>query len=1137
MKLNVLNTKKSMGIKVLQCVCLFQLIGMLLMLLYMFLNPCVAAAALVEMDNLKYTEFVPGEVIIKFNLPVFTGASKKISKDGLTGDPHLNKLFQKWHVKGIKKVFKGLEEVMAKTNTTSAQVFQQIRQKFPSRSKRVPPNTPTIRLDNIYKLKVPPDTDIIRLCLELKSNPNVAYAHPNYIFRINFLPNDPFFGSSGSWGQSYDDLWGLKIIESADAWDFSTGQGVVVAVVDTGIDYNHQEIRDNIWINAGEDINNNGVMDADDFNDLDDDGNGYIDDLYGWNFVHDNNDPMDGHGHGTHVAGTISASGNNEVGITGLAFNSKAMPLKGLDDEGYGVVTNEADAIVYAANNGAEVINMSFGGPLKLDLLQDAIDYAYSLGVVMVAAAGNSFGDDAANHWPSGYENVIAVSSTDQNDTISDFSNIGVKIDVSAPGGGSVNDDDPEKLGRNILSIRAAGTDMYGDGICIVDGDYYRTRGTSMAAPHVSGLAALIISKNPLFTNEEIRQAIRTSADDIDAPGWDLNTGYGRINAYKALQIEAIPIAKIILPETNTNVSRGLIDIVGTASSPNFETYSVEYGSGINPSTWSQINTSNIPVVNNILASWDTTSLPMGDYMLRLTVASSGLSVEDRVLVTITPEPQVGFPIQMEDANPVLTLSDVNHDGFKDIILDGPHSINIYDSHGSSLTGWPLSFPNSTVVSAVSAAELDLSYEGEELAVVIRESDDSHFLHLYHADGTEITTGGWPKLIAGRLSRNAIIGCAPILIDIDSDRELEIIQTSYENELVGGVTYFRTTIQLWHFDGTDVQGQWPRTVITQQGAINPSVGNIDDDWELEIAIGDKDGQLHIFNHDGSYVNGWPKAIANDELFTTTMADIDKDSLAEVMVQARDGSVHILNGDGSEVNGWSFLPPETMDIPLEISSFSQIMPTAGDLDQDGQIEVIMIYDRIIYVINHTGMIKDGWPKYLPGGIAGNTLNCVVGDIDGDFRQEIVVTTAFSPHIYAFNMEGKRLEGWPVALDAMFSFTSGALADLDRDGDMEVLAVTTFPTKLHVFDNPSEGRGHRLDWPMLRHDAQHTQALLPLGDVNGDWSVDVIDVQVAINVILGIPEFTMWRYPGADVNQDGVVNVCDAQRIINIILGVD
>ncbi|MGI2909450.1 S8 family peptidase [Tolypothrix sp. VBCCA 56010] len=273
--------------------------------------------------------------------------------------------------------------------------------------------------------------------------------------------------------------WGLDAISVPEVWTQGySGKNVVVAVVDTGVDYTHADLNDNIWFNSGE-IFGNGI---------DDDRNGYVDDVIGWNFVNNNNNPMDYNEHGTHVAGIIAAE-NNGSGINGVAYNAKIMPIRVLDEKGSGSFDNIARGIVYAADNGADVINLSLGGGYS-STLEQAIKYATQKGAVVVMAAGNEGAYKPTNPAALATNYGIAVGAIDYYGYVTDFSNWA----------GS---------NSNLNYVVAPGDDIYST---VPGNDYKFLDGTSMATPYVCGVAALMLSANPYLTPNQVRQIIAGTA-------------------------------------------------------------------------------------------------------------------------------------------------------------------------------------------------------------------------------------------------------------------------------------------------------------------------------------------------------------------------------------------------------------------------------------------------------------------------------------------------------------------------------------------------------------------------------------------------------------------------------------------------
>ena len=289
--------------------------------------------------------------------------------------------------------------------------------------------------------------------------------------------------------------WGLDLVKAPEVWNQGfQGDGIVVAVIDSGVDYTHPELTGQMWINSGEIPNNN----------IDDDGNGYVDDVQGWDFVDEDNDPIDQEGHGTHIAGTIAAK-RDGIGTTGIAPNAKIMPIRVLDEQGVGLVSDGIEAIRYAVDNGADVINLSSGDRNVVMGELGAISYAADRGVVFVSAAGND--GLSSPDYPArlAEQQGIAVGSVDRNRKFSSFSNEAGNqpLDyVVAPGG----DGFPEDAG-----------DIYSSVPPSITGNLYSFfAGTSMAAPHVAGVVALIKQANPSLSVEAIENIIIETANSVD---------------------------------------------------------------------------------------------------------------------------------------------------------------------------------------------------------------------------------------------------------------------------------------------------------------------------------------------------------------------------------------------------------------------------------------------------------------------------------------------------------------------------------------------------------------------------------------------------------------------------------------------
>ncbi len=322
----------------------------------------------------------------------------------------------------------------------------------------------------LYRLRGPAALDVTGAVAALGASGMVLYAEPNYHLQADLIPNDPQFAAN---------QWALPQIHAPDAWDITTGKAsVIVADIDTGVAIDHPDLAGKL--------------------------------VAGYDFVNDDANPYDDNGHGTYTAGIMAANANNGIGVAGVCWGCRVMPVKILDKDGGGAISDFAKGIRWAVDHGAKVLNISAGIEYPPRAMGDAVHYATGHGVTVVASAGNT--PDGAERWPAAYDDVIAVSANDQNGVAADFASYGNFLDLIAPG-------------VNILStvwINGRLTYAWGDG-------------TSAAAPFVSGAAGLLLSINPNLTPLQVKAALQDSADDMGPPGWDPHYGWGRVNVARAL--------------------------------------------------------------------------------------------------------------------------------------------------------------------------------------------------------------------------------------------------------------------------------------------------------------------------------------------------------------------------------------------------------------------------------------------------------------------------------------------------------------------------------------------------------------------------------------------------------------------------
>jgi hypothetical protein len=1072
----------------------------------------------------KVPQYAPGEILVKFKEGVDPSSIlKEVNLEAKSvervhsirpavakfrKDYKLEKDSEGWYP-FLGKNYKEIDQIPNK------EMFKEAYSKMPDVEKA---------LYRSHKITLPEGMSVEEAVNNLKNNPNVEYAEPNYIVKVQMVPNDPYYSSSGSWGQPYDDLWGIKKIQCEQAWEISQGEGIIVAVIDTGADYNHPDLWNNIWVNSAvvPDRNDDGKIDL---NDCDLNGNYIIEpneivnNMWGWDFAYNDNDPMDGHGHGTHVSGTIAAVGNNNIGVIGVAPNAKIMAIKGLDDSGSGYISTLAACVTFAADNGAKILSNSWGGEGSSATLAIAFDYAYSKGCVAVAAAGNS-SIDASNFMPANINTVIAVAATDPYGKTAWFSNYGLNVPVSAPG-------------VDVLSLRATGTDMYGDGTHIVDGTYYRSNGTSMACPHVSGLAALIAARYPHYNNDQIGWLIKNSVDVIPQPIAVFPPGFGIINASNSLTNPTIPPrlhTTITIDQINYDLDN--VPIYYDVEGEDLWQYTIQYKKGEETDWHDLFGPSSVPGHQGFI--WGLSNVEDGDYQILLSATTID-GRQETAYASIDINRVTYYKIYPETIF-IVHWSTMNDESVQGLYRLGGNVPLVGRAFGEYHLEWKKAEEGSEWNSNYFNYEVGAGYLGIWDTSLIKD-EGVYYVRLVDSLDVERFTEimlsrnvkeGYPVTLSPLDANGRVDGSTlgSKLADIDNDGELEII--TVRNYI------YPAQIYIFESDGK-IKTNWE--VAGQYGnSAYPALADMDGDEIDEILItttaqtspgsGIYQETIYCFKVDGTLLFRRvlpPSAESSRAVYMRDpliVMDLNGDSVPEVIYR-HDNALYLLNNHGRD---FSLAWPKNLEVgsPFDIADTNYM--SIGNFDDDNNLEIVIVQNEgfirnvdaghlNIYVFKLDGSSVSGWPKTIENAYSKNKIVC--GDMDGDGYDDIVVATnqdlggasLRDQTIYGFRSYGTELFVSYLPNYYCLFYSYSLFADLNNDnrGDLIFNNLTTEAiSKIEALNYAGQSFAM---WPFTYPDQDFYKPpfLMPrlAIDIDGDNEVEIVGVSIQTKRPAGMP----------------------------------
>ena len=1034
-----------------------------------------------------------------------------------------------------------------------------------------------IYLNRIYRIYVNDSRseDIPLLVDKLGKMPFVHYSEFEYIRKLDYSTNDPLADSQCT----------LSSVKSKKAWDFwdiengdiPDGAHVLLASVDTGVDYTHPDLQDNAWINQGEiplfmfeagvdensdgyissveavaflqndnyDVNADGeinlrdaVSDGSPFeDDVDNDGNGYVDDLLGWDssgwYGTDDNDPFPKEGvspsgtwgHGTHVAGILAAVTDNELGIASTSFNAKFISVKvsrenqtgdepGISD-GYAGITYAAKAGMYAGS--FSIINNSWGGggysASENSVINNAQD---TYGAIVLGAAGNGYdsgGEQYGSHYPSSYDNCVSVCAIGCSFAWGNWATYHYTVDLAAPG-------------ENIYST-------------VIGSGYDSWDGSSMACPNAASAIGLLSAYHPSWNNLQLRSRIEESADrKIYEVNPDYETcngnsgedclGAGMVDIYKAIGMDFSPNIMIdttyveTLNDTDPTTLMDDDNVLNPGETANL-IISLENEIGwVNASSVSAvlytdnefITISNDTVNYGNIQSNDTDSgsfeffvdpnIDLGNVNFTLDVAGLGNNdyeyfntLDINIEVSLY---QAGFPYDTNSelrATPV--IADLDNDGDNDIVM-----ADYFGNVRVIVDGVELNnelFPYDTgdqIWGSVASADLDL----DGILDFVVASKNGH-LYIFDINGLKVDYNAERWLIA-----------TPVIGNIDDDDELEVVIGGYQSPTSSSPLF------AINHDGTNVDG-FPY-IVGEKMKSGVAVADMDGNGKDDIVFGTDGDNLYVLLDNITIASGFPVDLGNNLRSEPAILNMSGEKV--ILVGCSNNNFYALNSDGS--------------LRFVIVTGDDVSTSPSFYTSNSGIEIFFgSDDGNIYGIDADGNMLDGFPVNVNGAVVGSV---VISDINNDGEVSLVAAND-AGQIHAFDRDGDNLQYFPINYQFPFS-SSPQILDYDLDGDLEIFCGSTGDLVSIDMKN-SEGVSDEY-WAIFKGDyfrsgyynsgeIDECSSATP-GDLNYDSIINVLDIVRLVNIVINPDSLTEIEACAADLNSDGIINVLDIVMLVNFVI---